>query len=249
MLRTAADQPTFWQAILPEESRRLPVELARVDALLDDPVFFTPFVPFFDLRIGRPSTPMDTYLRMMFLKFRYRLGFEPARSRRAGSANRSSSATRVRSATTTTASSSTTTSNPATPPTHPDSPRDRTRHRPHRTQTGHPGRGPRLRRSRHRRLPPRPGHHPRRHPPHGPTQPSTTSRRTTTHVPTPREMANRLRRPHQPPQTQLRMRPLHDRHHRRRPNLLRTRSTRPQPHQDRRPHRLTRPPGGPDHPR
>jgi hypothetical protein len=25
----------------------LPVELARVDALLDDPVFFTPFVPFF----------------------------------------------------------------------------------------------------------------------------------------------------------------------------------------------------------
>ena len=76
MFRTVGDQPTLWEAILPEELRRLPVELARVDALLDDPVFFTPFVPFFDPRIGRPSTPMETYLRMMFLKFRYRLGFE-----------------------------------------------------------------------------------------------------------------------------------------------------------------------------
>ena len=76
MLRTVADQPSLWEAILPEELRRLPAELARVDVLLDDPVFFAPFVPFFDPRIGRPSTPMETYLRLMFLKFRYRLGFE-----------------------------------------------------------------------------------------------------------------------------------------------------------------------------
>ena len=55
---------------------RLPEELARVDALLDDPVFFAPFVPFFDPRVGRPSTPMEVYLRMMFLKFRYRLGYD-----------------------------------------------------------------------------------------------------------------------------------------------------------------------------
>ena len=55
---------------------RLPEELARVDALLDDPVFFAPFVPFFDPRLGRPSTPMEVYLRLMFLKFRYRLGYE-----------------------------------------------------------------------------------------------------------------------------------------------------------------------------
>ena len=54
----------------------MPEELARVDALLDDPAFFAPFVPFFDPRIGRPSTPMETYLRLMFLKFRYRLGYE-----------------------------------------------------------------------------------------------------------------------------------------------------------------------------
>ncbi|WP_234812356.1 ISNCY family transposase [Mycolicibacter longobardus] len=66
----------MWDAILPAELLVLPAELARVDALLDDPVFFAPFTPYFDPRIGRPSVPMETYLRMMFLKFRYRLGFE-----------------------------------------------------------------------------------------------------------------------------------------------------------------------------
>lgn len=76
MFRTVGDQPTLWEAILPDELRRFPEELARVDALLDDPVFFTPFMPFFDPTMGRPSTPMETYLRLMFLKFRYRLGFE-----------------------------------------------------------------------------------------------------------------------------------------------------------------------------
>jgi transposase, IS5 family len=76
MLRTVADQPSLWEAILPDELRRLPEELARVDGLLDAPAFFAPFVPFFDPRIGRPSTPMETYLRLMFLKFRYRLGYE-----------------------------------------------------------------------------------------------------------------------------------------------------------------------------
>ena len=73
---TRAGQVSLWEAVLPEEVRRLPEELARVDALLDDPVFFAPFVPFFDPRVGRPSTPMETYLRLMFLKFRYRLGYE-----------------------------------------------------------------------------------------------------------------------------------------------------------------------------
>jgi hypothetical protein len=34
------------------------------------------FVPFFDPRLGRPSTSMEVYLRLMFLKFRYRLGYE-----------------------------------------------------------------------------------------------------------------------------------------------------------------------------
>jgi transposase, IS5 family len=47
-----------------------------VDALLDDPVFFAPFVPFFHPVLGRPSTPVECYLRLMFLKFRHRLGYE-----------------------------------------------------------------------------------------------------------------------------------------------------------------------------
>jgi hypothetical protein len=37
---------------LPKELRRLSMELARVDALLDDPVFFAPFERFFDPRRG-----------------------------------------------------------------------------------------------------------------------------------------------------------------------------------------------------
>lgn len=47
-----------------------------MDALLEDPAFVAPFVPFFDPRFGRPSTPMEIYLRLLFLKFRYRLGYE-----------------------------------------------------------------------------------------------------------------------------------------------------------------------------
>jgi transposase, IS5 family len=76
VLRTRAGNVSLWEAVLPAEVLRLPEQLARVDALLDDPVFFAPFVPFFDPRVGRPSTPMETYLRMMFLKFRYHLGYE-----------------------------------------------------------------------------------------------------------------------------------------------------------------------------
>src|SRR5690348_5703885 len=76
MFRTRAEQVSAWESALPAEVVRLPEELARVDALLDDPVFFGPFAPLFHPRLGRPSTPMETYLRLMFLKFRYRLGYE-----------------------------------------------------------------------------------------------------------------------------------------------------------------------------
>jgi transposase, IS5 family len=76
MFRTVGDQVSLWESLLPEEALRLPEGLARVDALLDDPAFFAPFAPHFDPLIGRPSTPMECYLRLMFLKFRYRLGYE-----------------------------------------------------------------------------------------------------------------------------------------------------------------------------
>ena len=50
ILRTRAVEVSLWEAMLPPEVLRLPEELARVDALLDDPVFF---VPFFDARVDR----------------------------------------------------------------------------------------------------------------------------------------------------------------------------------------------------
>src|SRR5918999_1526051 len=76
MLRTTNSQPSLWEAILPEPCQGLPAELARVDALLDDPRFFEPFRAHFDPILGRPSIPIETYLRLMFLKFRHRLGDE-----------------------------------------------------------------------------------------------------------------------------------------------------------------------------
>jgi IS5 family transposase len=76
MLVTTNPQLTLWESLLPEMCLRMPGELERVDALLDDPVFFAPFVPHFDPRFGRPSIPLETYLRLMFLKHRYRLGYE-----------------------------------------------------------------------------------------------------------------------------------------------------------------------------
>ena len=46
MFRTVGDPQALWEAVLPPELLVLPAELARVDALLDDPAFFAPFVPF-----------------------------------------------------------------------------------------------------------------------------------------------------------------------------------------------------------
>jgi transposase, IS5 family len=77
VLRTISPQLTLWDSILPECCLGLPGDLAEIDVLLDDERFFEPFRAFFDPVIGRPSIPIETYLRLMFLKYRYRLGFEP----------------------------------------------------------------------------------------------------------------------------------------------------------------------------
>ena len=77
MLRTVSDAPTLWESVIPECLMGLPGDLGEIDVLVDDPRFFEPFRAFFDPTQGRPSIPMETYLRMMFLKYRYRLGFEP----------------------------------------------------------------------------------------------------------------------------------------------------------------------------
>jgi IS5 family transposase len=67
---------TLWEALLPEEARRLPAELTAVDAYLDDERFLAPWRALFDRRLGRPSVPVDTLLRLLYLKHRYGLGYE-----------------------------------------------------------------------------------------------------------------------------------------------------------------------------
>jgi transposase, IS5 family len=76
VLRETDPQPSLWEALLPEELKRLPAELAQVDAYLDDERFIAPWRALFDRRLGRPSVPVDTLLRLLFLKHRYGLGYE-----------------------------------------------------------------------------------------------------------------------------------------------------------------------------
>jgi transposase, IS5 family len=76
VLRETDPQTTMWELLLPEEAKRLPAELAAVDAYLDDERFIAPWRALFDRRLGRPSVPIDTLLRLLYLKHRYQLGYE-----------------------------------------------------------------------------------------------------------------------------------------------------------------------------
>lgn len=76
MLQLRPKGPDLWDSILPEEVRKLPEELARVDVLLQDERLMEPFIRRFNETEGRPGVPISTYLRLMYLKFRYKLGYE-----------------------------------------------------------------------------------------------------------------------------------------------------------------------------
>ena len=76
MLRETDPQTTIWELLLPEEAKRLPAELQAVDAYLDDECFIAPWRALFSTRLGRPSVPVDTLLRLLYLKHRYQLGYE-----------------------------------------------------------------------------------------------------------------------------------------------------------------------------
>jgi IS5 family transposase len=76
VLRETDPQTTIWELLLPEEAKRLPTELARVDAYLDDERFIAPWRGLFSARLGRPSVPVDTLLRLLYLRHRYGLGYE-----------------------------------------------------------------------------------------------------------------------------------------------------------------------------
>jgi transposase, IS5 family len=76
MLRERSVGESLWEAVLPAELRELPPELAKVDEVVDAERFLAPFRLRLSARIGRPTIPIETYLRLMYLKHRYGLGYE-----------------------------------------------------------------------------------------------------------------------------------------------------------------------------
>jgi IS5 family transposase len=86
VLTVLAEQPeSLWDEALPIEVRELPEDLAALDRLLDDPAVLGPIVERFRREVieerravltdGRPTIAMETYVRLMVLKARYRWGY------------------------------------------------------------------------------------------------------------------------------------------------------------------------------
>jgi IS5 family transposase len=76
MDNNSQQKPSLWETVLPPELFQMNEELTGVDKLLDDERFFAPFRERFATRLGRPTTAVSTYLRLMYLKHRYQLGYE-----------------------------------------------------------------------------------------------------------------------------------------------------------------------------
>ena len=81
-----AGQPeSLWDEALPVEVRELPVDLAALDRLLGDPGLLAPIVGHWQREVretrravlteGRPTIAMETFVRLMVLKQRYRWGY------------------------------------------------------------------------------------------------------------------------------------------------------------------------------
>jgi transposase, IS5 family len=86
VLTLLAEQPeSLWDEALPIEVRELPDDLAALDRLLGDPAMLGPIVERFRREVieerravltdGRPTIAMETYVRLMVLKQRYRWGY------------------------------------------------------------------------------------------------------------------------------------------------------------------------------
>ena len=86
MLTLLADQPEcLWDDALPIEVRQLPEDLAALDVLLSDHALLRPIVERWQqefretgrlvLTEGRPTIAMETFIRLMMLKQRYRWGY------------------------------------------------------------------------------------------------------------------------------------------------------------------------------
>jgi len=73
---SSQQKPSLWESVLPPELFQMNEGLTRIDKLLDDERFFDPFRERFCTHMGRPTTAVATYLRLMYLKHRYGLGYE-----------------------------------------------------------------------------------------------------------------------------------------------------------------------------
>ena len=87
MLRLQGGQvESLWDELLPERLRELPEDLARMDALLRDEALLAPIGEHWEREAqargrsaaghGRPTIPMQTYVRLMVLKHRFGWGYE-----------------------------------------------------------------------------------------------------------------------------------------------------------------------------
>jgi len=87
MLRLRGGQvECLWDEVLPESVRRLPDELARIEELLRDESLLRPIEAHWQREAqargrsatahGRPTIPMQSYVRLMVLKHRYGWGYE-----------------------------------------------------------------------------------------------------------------------------------------------------------------------------
>jgi len=73
---SSQQNPSLWETVLPPQLFQMNEELTKVDKLLDDERFFAPFRERFGTTMGRPTTAVATYLRMIYLKHRYQMGYE-----------------------------------------------------------------------------------------------------------------------------------------------------------------------------
>jgi len=78
MLKLRGDrEKNFFEEWLPRHLIELSGELKRVDEILDDPAFLRPYREKFYEKMGRPSVAVETFLRLMYLKYSRNLGYEP----------------------------------------------------------------------------------------------------------------------------------------------------------------------------
>ena len=76
MREKTTQQLTFAEEFLEPSLYELNDELKKVGELLQNREILKPFKNKFHETKGRPGTPVDTYLRMMYLKFRWGLSYE-----------------------------------------------------------------------------------------------------------------------------------------------------------------------------